>query len=402
MIQEWFKKAKLGIFIHYGIYAVKGTSESWAFKNGECSYKKYMRQKDGFTAANYDAVAWAKLFKSAGATYAVLTAKHHDGVALYDTAYSDLSTVKATPAKKDIVTPYCDALRNEGLRVGIYFTQLDWSHPDYLSKSHKPFAYKIDNKYHDKARWKNFLEFHHNQLTEVLTKFGQVDLLWFDGDWERSQADWRMKEMKEYIESISPKTVVNSRIGSFGDYATPEQQMPVTPPDGAWEYCMTINDNWGYRPQDNNYKPLPELIRTFCEIISLGGNLLLDVGPMEDGTIDSRAAKLLKGLGDFINDNHEAVFDANPIVNNYFAGGVLLSDDKKSLYLFNYRAITTQIPILVNNLDGNVIVSCKQLTGGAVAVTQNDGYTWLTCDTPTDKISVIKLTFKDEFKEMTK
>ena len=128
-MQEWFKEAKLGIFIHWGIYAVKGVAESWSFYNGEISYEDYMRQCDGFTAKNYDPNKWAKLFKSSGANYAVLTTKHHDGVALWDIKLSDLNVVERTPAGRDLVGPYCEALRKQGLKVGLYFTHLDWSHP---------------------------------------------------------------------------------------------------------------------------------------------------------------------------------------------------------------------------------------------------------------------------------
>lgn len=334
MMQEWFKKARLGIFIHYGIYAVEGTMESWAFRWGQMTYKRYMRQLNGFTASKYDAKEWAKLFKEAGASYAVLTSKHHDGVALFDSKYSDFNVVKATPCGRDLIRPYCDALREEGLRVGIYFTQCDWSHPDYTSHDWKGLKYFIDKKFNKSVRWERFLKFHRNQLTEILTNYGQIDLLWFDGDWERSGKEWRFKEMKEYIEKISPNTVVNSRIGIYGDYETPEQQIPTLPPDKPWEYCMTINDNWGWRPKDNNYKSPNEILSIFIETISMGGNLLLDIGPKEDGTIDERYVRCLKTIGKFIYSNYDAVYNSHVIDNVYYSGAAMGSDDNKKLYLF--------------------------------------------------------------------
>jgi alpha-L-fucosidase len=133
MMQPWFPDAKLGIFIHYGIYAVKGIAESWSFWSGQIGYDDYMSQLEGFTAANYDPEAWAELFARAGAKYAVITTKHHDGVALWDTQVNDLSVVKRTPAGRDLIGPFVQALRRHGLKVGFYFSHLDWSHPDYAS-----------------------------------------------------------------------------------------------------------------------------------------------------------------------------------------------------------------------------------------------------------------------------
>jgi alpha-L-fucosidase len=130
-MQPWFADAKLGIFVHWGIYAVNGIPESWSFYNGEISYENYMKQLDGFTASAYDAGEWARLFKAAGARYAVLTSKHHDGVALWETAENDLNVVKRTPAGRDLLAPYAQAMRDAGLKVGLYFSHLDWSHPDY-------------------------------------------------------------------------------------------------------------------------------------------------------------------------------------------------------------------------------------------------------------------------------
>jgi alpha-L-fucosidase len=163
MMQSWFPQAKLGIFIHWGIYAVKGIPESWSFYNRQISYEDYMAQCDGFTAKNYDPQAWADLFKRSGAQYAVLTTKHHDGVALWDTQQNDLSVVKKTPAARDLIGPYADALREQGLKVGFYFSHLDWSHPDYSAvppENRHPDTEKPDGKWTlapDSPQWQNFL-----------------------------------------------------------------------------------------------------------------------------------------------------------------------------------------------------------------------------------------------------
>ena len=329
MMQDWFRKAKLGIFIHYGIYAVGDVSESWSFHNGNISYEDYMKQCDGFTASKFDARAWADLFKRAGAQYVVMTSKHHDGVALFDTKYSDLNVLKKTPAKRDIVKEYTEAVREAGMKVGIYFSLIDWSDPRYRT------VYPEGEKPEDHLQ--EFLEFNNNQLRELMTNYGTVDLLWFDGDWERSAAQWKAKEFKAYLESLNPEVIVNSRLQGYGDYETPEQGIPVIGPKGVWEFCTTINDSWGYRPSDNDYKTSRQIIRMFCDCLTLGGKMLLDVGPKEDGTLDERQVKVLEDLGRFIHDNEEAIYETEKGLSyNQFLGGSTLSQDKKTIYLFVY------------------------------------------------------------------
>lgn len=301
---EWFEDAKLGIFIHYGIYAVNGISESWSFKNNQISYADYMKQLDGFTAKKYDPTQWAKLFKEAGAKYAVLTTKHHDGVALWDTRMNDLSVVKKTPAGRDLILPYAKALRAEGLKVGLYYSHLDWSHPDYATvyKGNDrspgikdPFDYP-KNGIEEPARWNKFVDFRNGQLKE-LYELVNPDLWWFDGDWTRTTEQWKMKELRQSMLSWNPNAILNARMAGYGDYATPEQGVPIFGPEGPWELCMTINDSWGFQKNDNNHKSINYIIRVFADCISMGGNLLLDVGPMEDGLLTAEQTERLKGLG---------------------------------------------------------------------------------------------------------
>lgn len=346
MMQEWFKKAKLGIFIHYGIYAVGDVSESWSFHNGNISYEDYMKQCEGFTASNYDPKAWAELFKKAGAQYVVMTSKHHDGVALFDTKYSDLSVVKKTPAGKDLVKGYTEAVREAGMKVGIYFSLIDCSDPRYRSvypegedpKDHLKdvFATPAGGP-EDPEKWEEFLKFNNDQMHELMTNYGKIDLLWFDGDWERSAKQWKAKEFKAYLESMNPEVIVNSRLQGYGDYETPEQGIPLRGPEGVWEFCTTINTSWGYRPSDNDYKTSKQVIRMFCDCLTLGGKMLLDVGPKEDGTLDERQVKILEDLGTFIHDNEEAIYETEKGISyDHFLGGSTLSADKKVLYLFVY------------------------------------------------------------------
>ncbi|MBX3118412.1 MAG: alpha-L-fucosidase [Fimbriimonadaceae bacterium] len=342
MMQDWFLDAKLGIFIHWGIYAVNGTSESWSFFNKETTYPEYMSQLDGFTASKWDPDAWSDLFVRSGAKYAVLTTKHHDGVALWDTKQNDLSVVKKTPAARDLITPYAESLRKHGLKVGYYFSHLDWSHPDYASLTSgnpedkgNPFAYSQDGDHPE--RWENFLKFHRGQLEELCTQFGPIDLMWFDGDWERTAEQWRMAELREQLHQWQPNMILNSRMRGHGDYATPEQGQPIIPPPGPWEFCMTINDNWGYRPVDTNFKSPRQVIRIFAEVLSGGGNLLLDIAPMEDGTVPDEQANVLEELGAWIKRNEAAVYGTRPgLPATHFFGPTTQSADGTKLYLMFY------------------------------------------------------------------
>jgi len=341
----WFTDARLGIFIHWGIYSEGKGSESWAFHDGDMPYATYMAQAKTFTAARYDPDHWAELFKAAGARYAVLTSKHHDGFALWDTAQSTLNAKDGAPAGRDLVGPYCAAMRRQGLKVGLYFSHLDWSHPDYASvfqeggvpdpkvrKNHFSFPQGPENP----AAWERFLEFHRAQLREIAERF-HPDLLWFDGDWERSAAQWRMPELRRQLKSWLPAVILNSRMQGYGDYATPEQALPLRPPAGPWELCMTINDSWGYQAKDRNFKTVRQIVRLLTECASQGGNLLLDVGPRSDGTITPEQEQVLRGLGRWTHRNAEALYGTTAgIPKDYYYGPSILNKSRDVLYLVCY------------------------------------------------------------------
>lgn len=327
---QWFADAKLGIFIHWGIYAVDGIDESWSFYNGYISYNDYMKQLKGFTAEKYKPEEWAKLIKESGAKYAVLTTKHHDGVALWNTSQNDLNVVKKTPAARDLVKPFTDAIRKQDLKVGLYYSALDWSHPDY------PFFTNKEKRYEkDSLRWARFLNFHRGQLKELSLNY-KPDLFWFDGDWDFSAEIWKAKEIREQLFQWLPNTIVNSRINGYGDYDTPENGVPITQPKGKWwELCMTMNDSWGYQGNDKNYKTPNQIIRIFADCIGMGGNLLLDIGPKADGTIPAEQVNILKELGRWTNKHYEAIYGTTAgIPKDYYYGPSTLSKDKTKLYLF--------------------------------------------------------------------
>lgn len=359
---QWFADAKLGIFIHTGIYAVDGIDESWSFYNKKISHADYMKQLKGFTLKNYDPAAWAGLIKQSGARYAVVTTKHHDGVAMYDTKIGSLSIVKSTPAKKDMIRPLFEELRKRDIKCGAYFSLIDWTHPDYPGFLKDSSKYQVEKDY---DRWNRFRQFFQGQINEISTQF-KPDLWWFDGDWEHSAEQWESEKVRSMILANNPNAIINGRLQGYGDYETPEQNFPVSRPKYSWwELCMTSNDNWGFH-HDNNWKTPYEVITIFIDAVSNGGNLLLDMGPKEDGTIPDEQINILKELGNWNKKNGEAIFNTLPgIPQGHFYGPSTLSKDSTTLYLFLHGKVSGTIMLkgLDNKItDISVVGNGRQLT----------------------------------------
>jgi alpha-L-fucosidase len=346
----WYENAKLGIFIHWGIYAVNGTDESWAFFNRKLSWADYMQQTKGFTASRYDPEAWAELIQYSGAGYAVITTKHHDGVALWNTKAKHFDVVDNTPAKRDLLAPFYSAIRKRGIKAGAYFSLIDWSHPDYPVITRDSVRYQISNDY---ERWQRFRNFMHGQLKEV-NELYKPDLWWFDGDWEHSAEEWESMRIRTEILKLNPRSVLNGRLAGWGDYETPEQNIPVSQPKYPWwELCMTTNDNWGYKVTDTNWKTPFEIISIFADVVSNGGNLLLDIGPKEDGTIPAEQVNILRELGSWNKTNGEAIFGSRAgIPKGHFFGPTTLSADSTKLYLF--LSGNAEGPLLVKGLTNKI------------------------------------------------
>lgn len=359
---QWFADAKLGIFIHYGIYAVDGIDESWSFHNRKISFPDYMKQLNGFTASKYDPIAWAALIKESGARYAVITTKHHDGVALWPTAQHHYNVVDNTPAKRDLLKPFYDALTAQGIKKGAYYSLIDWSHEDYPGFLKDSSRYKISEQ---PERWKKFQQFNEAQINEI-NKTYSPDLWWFDGDWEHNAQEWQAEKIRKNILALKPTAIINGRLQGYGDYETPEQNFPVTKPAfNWWELCMTINNNWGYQPQDTAWKTPFEIISIFADVVANGGNLLLDIGPKADGTIPAQEVNLLKELGKWNRKHAEAIFNTVAgLPQGHFYGATTLSKDSSALYLFipGQRAGNVMIKGLVNKIaDVEVLGTGKHL-----------------------------------------
>jgi alpha-L-fucosidase len=330
---EWFQDAKLGIFIHWGIYSVNGISESWSFFNNYINHENYMKQLNGFSASQYHPEDWVQLIKDSGAKYSVITTKHHDGVALWNSQAEKATTIPQNSlAKKDVLTPFVTELKKSGLKTGLYYSLPDWSHPYYDIKTRTEKRYDIKN---DSKLWQKYITYYQTQLNELSSQY-KPDLLWFDGDWEHSSAEWHATETLENLKKYNPNIIINSRLNNHGDYETPEQGIPVIKPDNEfWELCYTMNDSWGFQPFDTHYKTPNMIVRTLTDVISMGGNLLLDIGPKADGNIPKEQIKILQNLGRWTSKYKEAVYGTRkglPFEN--YKGKSSLSKDGKKLFLY--------------------------------------------------------------------
>lgn len=329
---QWFADAKLGIFIHWGIYSSKGIEASWPFFQKQVTYQEYISSKNGFTASQYKPEEWAKLFKETGAKYVVLTSKHHDGVALWDTKENNLSVPKMTPAARDVLTPLLKEIEKQGIKKGIYYSLLDWSNDNYPNflRDKKRF----DPQEHPEKLAK-FAKFNQNQLTEI-NQLVRPDLWWFDGEWELSAEQLHTEQIGKMLRGYNANVIINGRLKEYGDYSTPENGLPIIRPDKKyWELCMTMNGTWGYNPTDKAYKSPYEIITTFAEVISDGGNLLLNVGPKPDGTLAPEQVTILKALGKWTNKHQKAIYGTKAgLPKGYFYGPSTIASDSSALYLY--------------------------------------------------------------------
>lgn len=346
---EWFVGAGFGLFVHWDHASQQGIEISWPLvggaalpgavdDGGQVTVAEYEASAATFNPVRWDPRALGRLARRAGAQYVVFTARHHAGYSMFHTAWSDFG-IASSPYKADITGGLIEALRAEGLRVGIYLSLPDWHHPDYpafcdedrpYAREHWPDAGLEENlgrpvreDRHRRAspeqwdRYKAYLRF---QLTELLSNYGPVDLLWFDGEWERSPEEWDAAGLRTLIKQLQPGVLINERLPGQGDYKTPEQALPAEAPDGPWELCLTIGDMWAWRSEDTRHKSVHALVRTLAEVVSRGGNLLLNIGPRGDGTISPAQAQRLEGIATWMERHQESVIGVSPTAGIDFYG----------------------------------------------------------------------------------
>ncbi|XCB29803.1 alpha-L-fucosidase [Arcanobacterium hippocoleae] len=327
---QWFCQDRFGMFIHWGLYAIPGRGE-WVRSDEEIRAADYRVYFDEWNPVRCDMRQWAQAAKNAGMKYAVLTAKHHEGFALWDTQYSDFKTTN-TACKRDFVKEYAEAFREAGLKVGIYFSLLDWEHPDFPAYSDRFHADRNHEEFKDRTHdWNQYLDFMHGQVRELMSNYGKIDLLWFDFSYDEHIAEnWRGKELLEMVRSLQPEIVINGRLegsgesyGSImtdnpsiysGDFTCPEMIIPprglVTPSgqDVPWEACFTLDNNWGYAPNDRHHKNAAQIVRKLVECVSKHGNMIVNVSPTAKGELPEWQLEVLAQVGKWMHRNSESIY----------------------------------------------------------------------------------------------
>ena len=319
---KWFADARFGLFIHWGVYSVpagewngKTNYGEWFLEQTHMPVSQYEKFAGQFNPVKFDAKAWVALAKGAGMKYLVITSKHHDGFGMFPSAQTDWC-IKSTPFKRDPLKELSDACREAGIKFCVYYSIMDWHHPDWGQR--RPWNDRATGQ-PDMDRYVTFMK---AQIKELVTKYGPLGILWFDGEWEAPWTTERGEELYHYCRSLQPDIIVNNRVGKgragtagmdkgrgVGDYGTPEQNVPPNGfgPGVDWESCMTMNDHWGYNKHDQHWKSTKDLIRTLVDCSSKGGNYLLNVGPTAEGLFPAACVERLKGIGEWMKTNGESI-----------------------------------------------------------------------------------------------
>ena len=380
----WYTEARFGLFLHWGLYAIPARGE-WVRSQERMPSEAYDRYFREFDPKHCDMRAWMAAAKGAGMKYAVLTAKHHDGFCLFDSAYTGFKSTN-TPAGRDFVREFLDAAREYGLRAGLYFSLLDWHHPDFPHYGDQNHPMRDNPAYGNEGRdFGRYLDFMHAQVRELCTNYGKLDLLWFDFSYGNLRGEaWRATELVEMVRSLQPDVVIDNRLevsgegfGSLaackptpyhGDFVSPEQ---IVPPYGlrdrsgrplVWESCVTMNNHWGYCAEDHYYKPASMLIKKLVECVSKGGNLLLNVGPDAQGRFPDRALEILRDIGRWMDRNGESIYGCGPSgLDKPEYGRITRRGDRLYLHIFE----NTVGPLPLFGIDGSRIASIRRLADGS-------------------------------------
>jgi len=319
----WFRDARFGMFIHWGVYSVpagewqgKTNYGEWFMEETKMPVSQYEKFAAQFNPVKFNAGDWARMAREAGMKYLVITSKHHDGFALWDSKVSDWD-IMATPFHRDILKELSAACAAEGIRFCFYHSIMDWHHPDWGTR----------RAWNDKATgtpdMDRYVTYMKAQLKELLTGYGTLGILWFDGEWEDPWTNARGRDLYDYVRGFQPAIIINNRVGKgrsgmqgmdkgqgVGDYGTPEQEIPPTGfgPGVDWESCMTMNNHWGYNRHDQNWKSTTVLIRNLVDCASKGGNYLLNIGPTAEGVFPDASVQRLREIGEWMKVNSEAIY----------------------------------------------------------------------------------------------
>ena len=289
---KWWHDARFGMFIHWGLYSQLGRHE-WAMEQEGIPIEEYQKLAASFHPKPNAARDWARLAKQAGQKYMVMTTKHHEGFCNFDTKLTNYCATKQGPGR-DLVREYVDAARAEGMRVGFYYSLMDWHHPDgAICRT-------------DEAARRRFVDYIHGQIRELLTNYGKIDILWYDVNWPLDAAGWESAKMNDMVYQLQPQILVNNRNGLPGDFTTPEQTIRASN-DQAWESCMTMNGSWGYHKADDDWKTPKTIVRNLITCAHDAGNYLLNIGPKGDGSIPEESVQILTAVGKWMDRNGDRI-----------------------------------------------------------------------------------------------
>ncbi|HEY3384602.1 MAG TPA: alpha-L-fucosidase [Vicinamibacterales bacterium] len=291
---KWWHDARFGMFIHWGAYSVIGRHE-WAMENEAIPVGEYEQVARRFQPKPNAAREWAKLARRAGQKYMVMTTKHHEGFCLFDTKTTGYCASKMGPGR-DLVREYVDAVRAEGLRVGLYYSLMDWHHPDGARCAT------------DEAARRRLVDYIHTHIRELMTNYGKIDVLWYDVAWPLDAAGWESERMNEMVFKLQPDILVNNRNKLRGDFTTPEQRIQAAGQGYAWESCMTMNGSWGYHAADDDWKTPKQIVRNLITCCRDGGNYLLNIGPRGDGSVPEPSIRTLEAVGSWLERNGESIY----------------------------------------------------------------------------------------------
>lgn len=350
---SWWTNDRFGMFIHWGLYSLPARHE-WVKNMERLTNDQYQPYFENFNPDLYDPKAWAKAAKAAGMKYAVLTSKHHEGFCLFDSKFTDYKSTN-TPIKRDLVKEFVEAFRAEGLKVGFYYSLIDWHHPDFTIDRVHPQRLNIAtdtgyarlNKGKDMKKYREYL---FNQVTELLTNYGKIDIMWFDfsypGKYGKGRDDWSSIELLKLVRKLQPNVLVDNRLDLQDyddgfDFVTPEQfkasEWPtVNGKKVAWETCQTFSGSWGYFRDETSWKSNAQLIELLIESVSKGGNLLLNVGPTGRGMFDYRATERLEGIGEWMKYNSPSIYGCTQAPKEFQAPPntvLTYNAEKKKLYV---------------------------------------------------------------------
>jgi alpha-L-fucosidase len=288
---QWWREARFGMFVHWGLYSLL-CRDAWAMGDEDIPLDDYVELAKRFHPRPNAAREWARLARQSGMKYMVMTTKHHEGFCLFNSRLTDYCAPKQGPGR-DLVQEYVEAARAEGLRVGLYYSLMDWHHPDWLRCKD------------DEAARKRFVQYTHGQIRELLTNYGKIDVLWYDMAVPLDATGWESEKMNRMVFELQPEIVVNNRNLLPGDFSTPEQSTQAT--KGDWESCMTMNDSWGFVRGDSGWKSTHQLIQNLVECTRDGGNYLLNIGPMADGSVPEPSVRILGEAGQWLGKNGAAI-----------------------------------------------------------------------------------------------